>query len=100
MATITFRRNTIMQLRNDQGIWIQDHEGKAGIIWNAFRNRMGVTETPTMLYDLDSLFTPHDDLQFLVEPFTHEEIDSIVRRMPMDKAPGPDGFNGFFLKKC
>jgi len=31
MATITFRKNTIMQLQNDQGVWIQDHESKAGI---------------------------------------------------------------------
>jgi hypothetical protein len=100
MATISFRKNTITQLRNEQGIWIHDHEGKAGIIWNAFRNRMGVTEEPTMLYNLASLFTPHDDLISLVEPVTHEEIDNIVRKMPVDKAPGPDRFNGLFLKKC
>ena len=56
MATITFRKNTIMQLQNDQGVWIQDHESKAGIIWNALRNRMAVTEMPTMLYNLQSLF--------------------------------------------
>ena len=98
MATITFRKNTIMQLQNDQGVWIQDHESKAGIIWNAFRNRMGVTEMPTMLYNLQSLFTPHEDLEFLVEPFSHEEIDNIVKKMPGDKAPGPDGFSGSFLK--
>ena len=100
MATISFRKNTITQLRNEQGTWIQDHEGKAGIIWNAFRNQTGVTEEPTMLYNLASLFTRHEDLSYLVEPFTHEEIDNIVRRMPVDKAPGPDDFNGLFLKKC
>ena len=100
MATVSFRKNTITQLRNEQGTWIQDHEGKARIIWNAFRNRMGVTKEPTMLYNLASLFTRHEDLSCLVEPFTHEEIDNIIRRMPIDKAPGPDDFNGLFLKKC
>jgi len=85
---------------DEQGTYIQDHEGKARIIWNAFRNRIGVTGEPTMLYNLASLFTRHEDLSCLVEPFTHEEIDNIVRRMPVDKAPGPDGFNGLFLKKC
>ena len=35
-----------------------------------------------------------------MEPFSHEEIDNIVKKMPGDKAPGPDGFNGSFLKKC
>ena len=48
----------------------------------------------TMLYNLQSLFTPHEDLEFLVEPFSHEEIDNIVKKMPGEKAPGPDGFNG------
>lgn len=33
-------------------------------------------------------------------PFTQEEIDLVIKRMPNDKAPGPDGFNGLFLKKC
>jgi hypothetical protein len=28
-----------------------------------------------------------------------DEIDQIVKSMPPDKAPGPDGFNGLFLKK-
>jgi hypothetical protein len=38
------------------------------------------------------------DLQVLVEPFTREEIDSIVKELPNDKSPGLDGFNGFFFK--
>jgi hypothetical protein len=28
------------------------------------------------------------------------EIDNVVKLMPVDKAPGPDGFNGQFLKSC
>lgn len=53
-----------------------------------------------MLFDLSQLVHPVDDLESLVAPFQTEEIDQIVRRMPSDKAPGPDGFNGLFLKKC
>lgn len=99
MATISYRRNSISQLRNDQGLWIQDHDGKAGLLWSSFRNRMGMTSSPNMLFDLASFINPIDDLDNLVAPFQAEEIDSIVRRMPSDKAPGPDGFNGLFLKK-
>ena len=33
-------------------------------------------------------------------PFLKEEIDLIVKHLPSDKAPGPDDFNGLFLKKC
>ena len=27
-------------------------------------------------------------------------MDKVVQHMPVDKAPGPDGFNGLFFKKC
>ena len=100
MATISYRRNSIAQIMNDQGIWIHDHEGKAGLLWNSFRNRMGTTSSPTMLFDLSSLVTPVNDLDSLAAPILQEEVDLVVKRMLADKAPGPDGFNGRFLKKC
>jgi retron-type reverse transcriptase len=27
-------------------------------------------------------------------------MDDVIKYMPADRAPGPDGFNGLFLKKC
>jgi len=53
-----------------------------------------------MLFDLANLVTQINDLDMLAAPILEDEIDSVVKRMPIDKAPGPDGFNGFFLKKC
>jgi hypothetical protein len=32
--------------------------------------------------------------------FSREEIDELMKDLPMDKSPGPDGFNGLFMKKC
>ena len=29
-----------------------------------------------------------------------KEVDDIISSMPNDKSPGPDGFNGIFMKKC
>ena len=40
------------------------------------------------------------DLSSLVAPFSTMEIDLVVRNLPSDKAPGPDGFNTDFVKKC
>ena len=34
-------KNSISQILNEQGAWIQDHEGKAGLLWNSFKNRLG-----------------------------------------------------------
>jgi len=100
MATISYRKNAISQIMNEHGVWIQDHESKAGLLWTAFRNRMGATSSPTMLFDLTSMITQVDGLDALVSPISHDEVDSVVKHMPNDKAPGPDGFNGLFLKKC
>jgi hypothetical protein len=33
-------------------------------------------------------------------PLSEKEMDEVVKQMPIDRAPGPDGFNGLFLKKC
>jgi hypothetical protein len=40
------------------------------------------------------------NLNKLSAPFTEKEIDQVVALLPIDKAPGPDGFNGCFMKSC
>ena len=64
------------------------------------KNRMGISLQPRMLFDLHSLISPSVNLDSLVAPFTKEEIDKIIKQLPIDKAPGPDEFNGLFMKKC
>jgi hypothetical protein len=53
-----------------------------------------------MQFDLATLITPTPGLEELSAPFTKEEIDEVVKHMSPDKAPGPDGFTGLFLKCC
>ena len=59
---------------------------------------MGVAEDPFMLFNLGELVPLHTNLEDLVIPFTHDEVDQIIRALPSDKALGPHGFNGCFLK--
>jgi len=42
MATISYRRNTISQLKNDNDVFIVDHEGKAALLWPAYKNILGI----------------------------------------------------------
>ena len=50
------------------------------------------------------LTSPHskqfEGLDIITKPFKKEEMDNVVKHMLVDKAPGPDGFNGLFFKKC
>ena len=53
-----------------------------------------------MQLDLDTLLQVSSELGWLEDPFTTEEIDSVISNLPSDKSPGPDGFNTDFIKKC
>ena len=53
-----------------------------------------------MKFDLARIIKRCEGLDELTLPFTHDEIDKVIREMPADKAPGPDGFTGLFLKRC
>lgn len=61
---------------------------------------MGVSDLPSMVFNLPDLFDDNGDLFFLCDQISTKEIDCVVKNMPGDKAPGPDGFNGCFFKSC
>jgi hypothetical protein len=77
-----------------------NHQDKAEIIWEAFKDRMVNSEFTEMHFDLRDLIQRADDLEGLIIPFTKEEIDQIVKNLPSGKSPSPDGFNTDFIKKC
>jgi hypothetical protein len=99
-ATVKHQRNSIVLLSDDNGSLFSDHDGKAGLLWNVFKCRLGSSDSSDNVFDLSSLISLQEDLHWLEEPFTKQEIDSIVVALPTDKSPGPDGFNTNFLKKC
>lgn len=99
MATHSFRRNYIASLLLEDGSTVSDHVLKVGVLWNSFKDRLGVSKFSEMQFDLNALIQAIQ-LPVLDEPFSKEEIDRAVKEMAPDHAPGPDGFNGFFMKKC
>ena len=77
-----------------------DHQQKAAAFLSSFKSRMGVVIPTVVPTNLSSILSEVDNLDGLIAPFTTEEIEGVVKHMKVDKAPGPDGFNGMFLKKC
>jgi hypothetical protein len=53
-----------------------------------------------MHFNLADLLHISEALGCLDEPFSHEEIDEVIKRLPSDKSLGPDGFNTDFVKRC
>jgi hypothetical protein len=61
---------------------------------------MGRSEFSHVYYDLVDLLILDPNLGHLEASLTMEEIDAAIADLPNNKSPGPDGFNGEFLKKC
>jgi hypothetical protein len=52
------------------------------------------------MYFDQSLLEGTGNSEGLEEPFTKDEFNAAIQLLPTYKSPGPDGFNGDFLKRC
>jgi hypothetical protein len=95
-TTERFRINTIPIIDTEDAKTVTIHSEKATVLWDEYKNWLGSTVQPQMHFNLQDLITEHD-LQHLNAPFTKEDIDLIIKNLSL--VPGPDGFNGTFLKK-
>lgn len=61
---------------------------------------LGTTKARTKALNWDALNYVRQDLDELDAPFYEQEIEMVIKDLPSEKAPGPDGFIGIFYKKC
>jgi hypothetical protein len=59
---------------------------------------MGEPAPKSCAIDLDRLDLPRLDLSQLSKCFSKEEVWNVVKSLPADKVPGPDGFMARFLQ--
>ena len=81
MASISHRRNSIASLSLPDDVIVTNHDQKAGILWEAFKNRLGVSVFTEVTYDLHSLLQRHD-LNFLADDFTEEDYNKVISEIP------------------
>jgi hypothetical protein len=67
------------------------------VAFNFFNELLGTPSIRMHDVDLHTLHLPTLSLPGLDKRFIEQEILSVVRSMPQDKAPGPDGFTACFL---
>jgi hypothetical protein len=99
-ATIKHRKNSIATLTDENEIIHYEHEHKSGLLWDAFKCRLGSSDFSGIDFDLPELLIHNEELHELDTPFTKLEIDNIIKSLPSDKSSGLDGFNTNFIKKC
>lgn len=88
----------ITELTTSEELTFSNHKDKEKILWEEFRQRLGITEFKGFTIQPSILINPSLQLQHLEDPFTVDEIDRIVRALPNNKSPGSDGFNNKFTK--
>jgi hypothetical protein len=91
--------NLISILQDSDGNAATTHEDKTIVLFKAFKERLGSTQQTTMVFKLSTLIQPVDNLSELEEPFSLQEIDLIIKNLPTNKSPCPDGFNTDFFQK-
>lgn len=94
-AIVRHSKNTISTILDDNNALLTHHDHKANLIWDYFKQGLGVSEFEGMLFDLYDLLPPLIDLSVLEADFSKEEIDGTISEFPTDKSPGPDS-SGFF----
>lgn len=75
-------------------------EEKSSLIHTHFSQVMGTPNTRTKAINWEELGYVQHNLEDLDAPFTQDEIASVIKEMPSEKAPGPDRFIGLFYKNC
>jgi hypothetical protein len=93
LDTVQKRKNHIASLTHFDGTTTSSREGKAALLLDSYKERLGQTTPTSNSFDMASLLASYVDLSFFEEPITSKVIDDVVKDFPNNKSPGPDGFN-------
>ena len=78
---------------------ITDQRRKEELSHTAYKNLLGTAQAREHALDLDFLDIAQVDLSDQELIFSEEEVWAVIKEMPADCAPGPDGFFGLFYQK-
>ena len=77
-----------------------DHSEKEQAIHDHFSASLGQNKRRSCTLNCDQLHVPVVTAAELHDPFTMAEVWAAIVASPAEKAPGPDGFTGQFLRSC
>lgn len=93
------RKKTIPMIQHG-GVWGVTEEDKLDMAHDYFCSIMGSPSPPSAALDLGRLGLPSLDLSELEVEITEDEAKKVMLEMPVDRAPGPDGFGAAFYRRC
>lgn len=94
------QRKNIITILQHNGVIYTGQESIAEVVDGYYAELLGTAPVREASINLDLLDLASLDLTRLEEPFMEEEVYKTIKDMPLDKAPGPDGFTGRFYAAC
>jgi hypothetical protein len=99
MAIMRKKRNFIQSLQTLGGL-ATSQQDKHSELYQRFNNHIGTYAPRQISLNLSNLEWQPRNLSHLEAPIIEQEVATIVKGAPKDKAPGPDGFIGLFFSLC
>eukprot|EP00253_Pinus_taeda_P033709 PITA_33709 len=97
--------NKILSLKSEQGDIIENHQGISTLLTSHFNSIAQEPEADRteaiaeLIKSIPKTISNEQNLA-LTREISLEEVEEVVKNMPNDKAPGPDGFTINFYKAC
>ena len=96
-------KNQINKIRNEKGVVTTDNEKIQRIIRDYYEQLYGnkidnLEEMERFLEKFNLLRLNQEEIEIMNNPITSTEIEAVIKHLPKNKSPGPDGFTGEFYK--
>jgi hypothetical protein len=88
MATHCYNKNFISSFSLSHGVLVTEHDQKAGILWEEYKSRLGISEYIGNSFNLTS-FLQVQELNNLDDGFSSDEILQVIKNLPNNNALGP-----------
>ena len=92
-------RNFVPAIRVN-GELVSDETRKEEAFFRAYSDLLGSIQTRGETLNLQELGMQEHELTDLADIFSEEEVWGVVKELPADRAPGPDGFVGAFYHRA
>lgn len=79
---------------------ITDQARKEEVFFQTYNEQLGSIQNREVTLDLAALGLQAHELSEMEAIFSEEEIWGMIKELPPDRAPGPDGFVGAFYKRA
>ncbi|KAE8802891.1 hypothetical protein D1007_21325 [Hordeum vulgare] len=98
-ANIRRSKNFITHIKSD-GVIVTDQKLKEQAFFEAYDNLLGNEQARRHTLDLQLLGIQSHILSDLEEMINEEEVWGVIKELPSDRAPSPDGFIGAFYHRA